>query len=447
MKALVALTTALLVIPSLSAKEEDKKKEKVSLDEMLFDEAFWGKTLEEIKGPEPEKDASEEKLREELKKKGIQMGKKIEGFAWLSGAKDGLRASPDEFKLLGKDIGEVVIRARDNKPIDATVSVYNRGDDGEIPFAAFDTRMNEWRSLLDEKTGVRSEVRNQKGAVALQGWMWKKGDTAILLEGSVNRAEKRAEFIRLRLASVSASKNAPTKMARRGTFADNVKKDDKGFTFVEGIPMVDQGEKGYCVVASIERVARYFGATMDQHEMAQLANTDEGGTSGVEMEKAFQRVTGKVHLRTLKLIEYDNRQIEKDLRSYNSAAKKAGVKTFDIDTDYFYVDPRQFWFNAHKETFRDMKRTQPGYAQFSRKIKEYVDQGIPLCWTLYLGMFKEGDLPQSYGGHMRLIFGYNPTTEEIYYTDSWGEGHEKKKMRMDEAYCMTMALYSMIPNK
>ena len=181
--------------------------------------------------------------------------------------------------------------------------------------------------------------------------------------------------------------------------------------------------------------------------MAQLANTDEGGTSGVEMEKAFQRVTGKVHLRTLKLIEYDNRQIEKDLRSYNSAAKKAGVKTFDIDTDYFYVDPRQFWFNAHKETFRDMKRTQPGYAQFNRKIKEYVDQGIPLCWTLYLGMFKEGDLPQSYGGHMRLIFGYNPTTEEIYYTDSWGEGHEKKKMRMDEAYCMTMALYSMIPNK
>jgi hypothetical protein len=48
---------------------------------------------------------------------------------------------------------------------------------------------------------------------------------------------------------------------------------------------------------------------------------------------------------------------------------------------------------------------------------------------------------------MRLIIGYNPTTEEIYYTDSWGDGHEKKKMRADEAYCMTMALYSMVPNK
>jgi hypothetical protein len=448
MKALVALTAALLVIPSLSAQEDDKKKEKVSLDEMLFDDAFWGKSLEDIKGPEPEKDADKEKLREELKKKGIEMGKgRVEGFAWLSGAKDGLRASPKQFKLLGKDVGEVVIRAREGKPIEATVSVFNRGDDGEIPFSAFDTRMKEWKALLDEKTGARSEERTGKGAVALQGWMWKKGDTAFLLEGSVNRSEKRAEFIRLRFASVAAAKNAPTKMARRGTFAENVKKDDKGFTYVEGIPMVDQGEKGYCVVASIERVARYFGAEMDQHEMAQLANTGDHGTSGDDMEKAFKRVTGKIHLRTLPLVEYDNRKIERDLRSYNSAAKKAGVKTFDIDTDYYYVDPRQFWFNAHKETFRDMKRTQPGYALFSRKIKEYVDQGIPLCWTLYLGMFKEEGLPQTYGGHMRLIFGYNPATEELYYTDSWGEGHEKKKMRMDEAYCMTMALYSMVPNK
>ena len=236
-------------------------------------------------------------------------------------------------------------------------------------------------------------------------------------------------------------------MARRGSFAENVKKDDKGFTWIDSVPMVDQGQKGYRVVASIERVARYFGAEMDQHEMAQLANSDEDGTNGDEMEKAFQKVTGKIHLRTLKHIEFSERQMEKDIRSYNSAAKKAGVKTFDLDPDEWIIDPRHFWSVAHKETFRDMKRTQGSYAHFNRKIKEYIDQGIPLAWTLYLGMFKEEGTPQSYGGHMRLIIGYNPTTEEIYYTDSWGDGHEKKKMRADEAYCMTMALYSMVPNK
>ncbi|WP_035607797.1 C39 family peptidase [Haloferula sp. BvORR071] len=450
MKALAAFAAVLLVAPAMAAPKEDKKKEKVSIDDILFSETLWDKPLSELKGPDPEPDKNDEKLKEELKKKGIYVGKDApEGFAWLSSAKDGLRANPKEFKLLGQEVGEVILRGRDGKPIDATVSIFNRGDDGEIPFATFNNKMTEWKGLIDGKmAGVRSETRNtQQGAVPIQGWTWKKGDTAIALEGSINKGEKRAEFIRLRLVSVSAAATAPAKMARRGTFAENVKKDDKGFTWIDGIPMVDQGQKGYCVVASIERVARYFGSTMDQHEMAQLANTGENGTSGDEMEKAFQRVTGKVHLRTLKLIDYDDKQAERDLRAYNSAAKKAGVKTFDIDTKNYYVDPRNFWFNADKGTFRDVKRAQPGYAQFSRKIKEYVDQGNPLCWTLYLGMFKEGDLPQSYGGHMRLIFGYNPTTEEIYYTDSWGEGHEKKKMRMDEAYCMTMALYAMIPNQ
>src|SRR5690606_37259732 len=140
----------------------------------------------------------------------------------------------------------------------------------------------------DEKLQVRASVRDQRGAVATTGWMWTKGDTAVLLEGSMNRSEKRAEFIRLRFASVSASKSAPSGMARRGTFSANVKKDDKGFTYVDGIPMVDQGQKGYCVVATVERVARYFGADIDQHEMPQLADTSEDGTRGDSMEKAFQ---------------------------------------------------------------------------------------------------------------------------------------------------------------
>lgn len=419
MKTLLAIVSLSLAASTLAAEKDAKHP---TLDPIVFDEGLWTKTLEQLKG-------------------------EASGFAWLSSDKAGLRAGPETFTLLGKSVGEVVVRGRDGKATDATVSLFNRGDDGEIRFDSFNQRMNEWKLALDEELAVRSEVRKPQGAVALQGWMWRKGDTAVLLEGSVNRSEKRAEFIRLRFASVAAAKNAPREMARRGSFAQNVKKDDAGFTWIEGIPMVDQGQKGYCVVASIERVTRYFGAEMDQHEMAQLANTDAGGTSGDEMEKAFQKVTGKVHLRTLKHIEFDQRQMEKDIRGYNRAAKSAGVKTFDYDPDRYLISPQHFWSVAHKETFRDMKRTQGGYDHFNRKIKEYVDQGIPLCWTLFLGMFKEDGLPQTYGGHMRLIIGYNEATEEIYYTDSWGAGHEKKKMRADEAYCMTMALYSMVPNR
>ena len=438
----------------MAAPKEEKKKEQVSLDEMLFAENLWDKYLTDLKGPEPEKDKDDpkEKLREDLKKQGLDLGKDDPvGFSWLSSNKDGLRAVPKEFKLLGREVGEVVIRGRDSRPVEATVSLFNRGDDGEITFASYDAKMKEWKGMIDTKmTGVRAETRNtQVGAVPVTGFSWKKGNTAIALEGSVGK-DKRAEFLRLRFVSLSAAKEAPNKMAKRNTFVENVKKDDKGFTYISGIPMVDQGEKGYCVVATIERVARYFGVQMDQHEMAQLANTDENGTDGDAMKKAFQKVTGKIHLRTLELVKYDDGQIKRDLRNYNTAAKKAGVKTFDEDPEDF--NPLRFWFDAHKETFRDMKRTQAGYSVFSRKVKEYVDQGVPVCWTLFLGMFKEGDLPQSFGGHMRLIYGYDytspdPANHKIYYTDSWGEGHEQKTMRVDEAYSMTMGLYVMLPNQ
>ncbi len=72
---------------------------------------------------------------------------------------------------------------------------------------------------------------------------------------------------------------------------------------------------------------------------------------------------------------------------------------------------------------------------------------MPVCRTLYLGMFQEEDAFQSWGGHMRLIIGYNEKTSEVIYTDSWGDGHGEKRMAADEAWCMTTGLYAMIPNR
>lgn len=42
---------------------------------------------------------------------------------------------------------------------------------------------------------------------------------------------------------------------------------------------------------------------------------------------------------------------------------------------------------------------------FTGKIEEHIDQGIPVCWTLYMGKFKEKDTPQTWGGRMRPIIG------------------------------------------
>ena len=38
---------------------------------------------------------------------------------------------------------------------------------------------------------------------------------------------------------------------------------------------------------------------------------------------------------------------------------------------------------------------------------------------------------------MRLIIGYNDKTKEVLYTDSWGAGHELKRMPEDWAWTIT----------
>lgn len=438
-------------MPYLHAAEEESKRP--GLDALLFDKELWTKPMADVKSSLKAKDPRQIEMAKQLKAQGHDVKvKEDDGFEWMSAAKEALRAQPGTFSLLDQKIGEVVLRGDDETAKTATVSVYNRGDDGEIQPAEYEKRFTDWKAGLNAKLGVRPSERSTSGSVVTDAWMWRKDDTAYLLEGSLNRSEKRPEFIRLRLASISKASKAPSKMARRNSFAANVQKDAKGFTWIDGIPMVDQGQKGYCVVATVERVARYFGAEIDQHELAQLANTGDSGTRPDEMEKAFQRVTGKIHLRTLALFDYDERLFEKDIRSYNRAAKSAGKPTFDYDPDEYIISPAHLWTKVDPPTFRDMKRDQNRFEHFERKIKEYVDQGIPLCWTLFLGMFPEEGLPQSFGGHMRMIFGYNfdsedPAEHKIYYTDSWGGGHEKKVMRADEAYSMTTGLYTMVPNR
>ena len=55
---------------------------------------------------------------------------------------------------------------------------------------------------------------------------------------------------------------------------------------------------------------------------------------------------------------------------------------------------------------------------------------------------------QTRGGHMRMIIGYKlekNLVTQILFTDSWGSGHELKRMGAYDAYDVTIGLYSMAP--
>jgi hypothetical protein len=178
--------------------------------------------------------------------------------------------------------------------------------------------------------------------------------------------------------------------------------------------MVDQGAKGYCVAASCQRLFEYYQLPADQHEFAQLfGTTATGGTSSREMELALDKVDNRFKTRFKPL---------------------------------------------YSKYSRDQKTSVLG--DVMKMVKEHTDAGIPLLWTLVIGVVPE-DPPlgppspagngqgaaQTTGGHMRMIIGYNAAKQQIIFTDSWGAGHEVKRMAAGDAARVSDGIYLLEPRK
>ena len=243
---------------------------------------------------------------------------------------------------------------------------------------------------------------------------------------------------------------------------DNVIRDPRGDVFIDNVPMVDQGQKGYCAAAASERVLRYYGVEVDEHEIAQAAGTTaEGGTSTLEMKNSVQAIGRKYKLGTT--VTYGDFEkpvgeriegIVKEVANYNKAAKK--LKKKEIADDVYIThhgnvttyNPAAADAAMDPEVLKYMKTEGSQRSKFTKFLKDVHDQvnkGIPLFWGVTLGTYPEPECPQSKGGHMRLIIGYNDKKKEILYSDSWGAGHELKRMPAEWAWTISHCLMYLKP--
>ena len=83
----------------------------------------------------------------------------------------------------------------------------------------------------------------------------------------------------------------------REALQNSVTVSQQGHVYVANIPMIDQGKKGYCAAATLARVLQYYGYAVDQHALAELAETEgqasegaRGGTHRRNIIRAMQRV-------------------------------------------------------------------------------------------------------------------------------------------------------------
>ena len=139
--------------------------------------------------------------------------------------------------------------------------------------------------------------------------------------------------------------------------------------------------------------------------------------------------------------------IEKEIEQYNRAAKGEGEGELSLAsfTHGNTINVGEIHAAMKPKVVKKMRMKDSRYKKFLTGVKTQVDQGIPVFWGVTLGMFPEPGLPQAAGGHMRLIIGYNTKTHEILYTDTWGAGHELKRMPEDWAFAITHDAFFLKP--
>lgn len=378
-------------------------------------------------------------------------------FRWTSTAKDSARAAEREgMTLFGRRIYEFIARFEGGKTSMITANFFARGDAGELTETQWTSLLSGTVEAITKATGQKHTVRGKdaSSAVKAEGLVWQTAKSQFLLEYSFTKEVKsrgipfRAEFVRLEIRPIEKKASMLTSATpTRGKFVpvQHIERKPDGDVWLKDVPMVDQGQKGYCVVASAERVMRYYGVDVDANELAQIANSSAaGGTSMNGMTESLKKVAARLRVRVREHEKLDVKTILDLMRDYNRAAKRA--KAPEIPDPGQMLDVGEIYGAMKGDVLKEARtKNRSDVSRFQRDVQGHIDTGIPLLWGVHLGLVEEPGLPQTGGGHMRLIIGYNVKTQEIIYSDSWGAGHEAKRMKFDDAWTITTSLLSIEP--
>ncbi|MFZ4395066.1 MAG: C39 family peptidase, partial [Kiritimatiellia bacterium] len=387
------------------------------------------------------------------------------GFGYLSQQRDCARSVDKRLTFQGQRVWEALAFFETGAVKRLELSIYNRGDSGalkEPDFQQLGKALGESLTRWAGNTGNPVEETTKDRGSIVRKHTWIKAPCAVQLTRAYVEPHRhggenlpfRAEFVKITLSRVNTDqqviKDSTTVNWIPGastiSIKKNVKKSDTGDVWVDGVPMVDQGEKGYCAAASAERLLRYYGRAVDQHQIAQLADTAaKQGTSLDGMIKALESIGQRFTLDLKPVITLDWNRLSHVIEGYNRAAKAAGKPAVVVGQ---VINVTRVYEEMDAALLRKVMVKQTSeLAQFKTQVKVSTSSGVPMLWSCIVGKFPEVPpiKPPGTYGHMRLILGYNEKTGDLLYSDTWGAGHELKRMPLDDAWTATTGLYVLKP--
>lgn len=317
----------------------------------------------------------------------------------------------DSYSILNARPYSAVLYGEDGRAKRVSIVFANKGDletnNRDRIEEAIENDAEEIERLLIQELGEAKRINMGRYDMKERVSRWDWEDHAILL------SEQDGEYVSLRIMPVSVADNRGfssriPKSEMRDRLERHVVREPNGDVRIKGIPMVDQGPKGYCVPATFERYLRFLSIPADMYILAMAGQTGIGG--GTDPSKIVENVQSYV--------SYSGRDLEKE-------RMKIDIKD----------------------------------------IADFVDEGIPIMWTLLSGMdfneianqrtldrskqkdweewkercqaedeeVKSKIWPDYSAGHMCMIVGYNEETGELAISDSWGKAYELRWITVGQA--------------
>jgi len=254
--------------------------------------------------------------------------------------------------------------------------------------------------------GVFQRVMAQ-GSKTVKVERWDFNGHAFLL------AHAKDEYVSLRIVkSAFADNKGKTDRIKddvmRERLKGNIVTKDNGDVYIDNIPMVDQGPKGYCAPATFERAMRHAGVASDMYLLATLATTPGGGTltSLLYDQVAFTtRSKGGRTARELKLRSLEPKKIQK------------------------YIDKGVpiLWQMCSLPQYNDIANARTKKRANAASWSNYVEMVAAEAETNVAELQLKGNY------HICMIVGYNKETGEIAVSDSWGKRYTRRWIHFTEA--------------
>jgi len=220
-----------------------------------------------------------------------------------------------------------------------------------------------------------------------------------------------------------------------------IKSNDKGDRFLT-VPMIKEKSPKDCLYASIRRIFAYYKTSPKDRSWAKIEKSLQLNTKKAKkLKKVFAYLISECRcdvkkLATSKIFD-DFNSISSFVREYNMQAAKTKKSQIDpFKTNSF----RQLLKVMDEDVLTAVRSNPKKIKKFKSQVCQEINAAKPVLWVVFLGVIKEKVKPVvSSGGYIRLIVGYNSKTNEVIYSDSWGKGHELKKMTWEKAWAMTLS--------